>query len=141
MENFRFNKRYRGIDKKHNELIDAGAPSKEELEDFLKKLETREFVPIPRRIKEAETFVAMIMEFCDLFEYDMEISRSENEISAIMKINVLVLSGYCKDYFNRILTMADEINIHPNPQNENLLIIRYYTHEVYFNGKKTRNIK
>ena len=141
MENFRFNKRYGGIDKKHNELIDAGAPSKEEVEDFLKKLETREFVPIPRRIKEAETFVAMIMEFCDLFEYDMEISRSENEISAIMKINVLVLSGYCKDYFNRILTMADEINIHPNPQNENLLIIRYYTHEVYFNGKKTRNIK
>ena len=141
MENFRFNKRYRSIDKKHNELIDAGAPSKEEVEDFLKKLETREFVPIPRRIKEAETFVAMVMEFCDLFEYDMEISRSENEISAIMKINVLVLSGYCKDYFNRILTMSDEINIHPNPQNENLLIIRYYTHEVYFNGKKTLNIE
>ena len=141
MDKFRFNKRYGNSNNELDKIENSNHPKLDDFEDLLRKIKARKLEPIPRRVKEAESFVSMIMEFCDLFEYDMEISRSEDEISAIMKINVLVLSGYCKDYFNRILTMADEINIHPNPQNENLLIIRYYTHEVYFNGKKTRNIE
>ena len=139
-DKFRFSKKYRNIKQKSDELIKAGAPTRDDLEEFFRKMETRRTEPIPRRIEESEKFVAMIMEFCELFEYDMEISRSDAEISAIMKIDVLVISGHCKNHFNRILTLADEINIHPNPQNENLLILRYYTHEVFFDGKKTRNI-
>ncbi len=141
MDKFRFNKKFGNTDSSQVNKKDINTPKLDDFENFLKKLETRKAVPVSRRIKEAETFVAMIIEFCDLFEYDMEITRSDSEISAIMKIEVLILSGYCKDYFNRILAMADEINIHPNPQNENLLIIRYYTHEVFFDGKKTRNIE
>ena len=141
MENFRFNKRYRAIKRRSDDMIKMGAPTPEELEEFFRKMDTRKSIPVQRRIKEAETFVAMIMEFCDIFEYDMEISRNKDEISATMKIEVVVLSGYCKEFFSRILKMADEINIFPNKQNENILVIRYYTHEVYIDGKKTRNIE
>lgn len=140
MDRFRFSKKFKSIEQRSDELIKAGAPTRDELEEFFRKMETRKIDPIPRRLEEAEKFVAMILEFCEMFEYDMEISRSEDHISATMKLDVLVLSGYCKNYFNRILALADEINIHPNPQNDNVLILRYYTHEVYFDGKKTRNI-
>ena len=141
MDKFRFNKKYRSAENVQDKSEESCTPKLDDFDEFMKKLQTRECKPIQRRINQAESFVAMIMEFCDLFEYDMEISRSDSEISVSIKIEVLILSGYCKDYFNRILALADEINIHPNPQNENLLIIRYYTHEVYFDGKKTRNIE
>ena len=99
MENLRFNKRYRAIKRRSDDMIKMGAPTPEELEEFFRKMDTRKSIPVQRRIKEAETFVAMIMEFCDIFEYDMEISRNKDEISATMKIEVVVLSGYCKEFF------------------------------------------
>ena len=44
-----------------------------------------------------------------MFSYDIDIEQLDREIQAKMKIDVLSLSGHCKDGFVGLMQMADDL--------------------------------
>lgn len=138
MDRFIFSKKY---DANQDDLKDIPVPKLDDFDTFMKKLKESTAEEIPERKEKAELFVNMIMEFCDFFEHDVEITKNQHDIEAKLSIECLVLSRHCKNDFCRILELADEIDIHTDRSNNHVMCLRYYTHEVYFDGRKTRYIK
>ena len=135
-----FSRRY---DREEELKTSEGAPESnmESFEEFWKKCQEAIVVPVPARLEGAKEFVRKIMDFSACFSYDIDIEQLNREIQAKMKIDVLSLSGHCKDDFVGLMQMADDLSLYRNKDGDTIFTFSYYTHEVYFDGKPSRNLQ
>ena len=119
-----------------------GAPESkmESFEEFWRKCQEAVVVPVPERLEGAKEFIKKVMDFSAIFSYDIDIEQKDREIQAAMKIDVLSLSGYCKDDFVNLMQMADDLSLYKTKDGDTVFTFSYYTHEVYFEGKPSRNL-
>ena len=119
-----------------------GAPESkmESFEEFWRKCQEAVIVPVPARLEGAKEFIKKVMDFSAIFSYDIDIEQKDREIQAVMKIDVLSLSGYCKNDFVNLMQMADDLSLYKTKDGDTVFTFSYYTHEVYFEGKPSRNL-
>ena len=119
-----------------------GAPESkmESFEEFWRKCQEAVIVPVPARLEGAKEFIKKVMDFSAIFSYDIDIEQKDREIQAIMKIDVLSLSGHCKDEFVGLMQMADDLSIYRTKDGDTVFTFSYYTHEIYFEGRPSRNL-
>ena len=119
---------------------DAPKPELDSFEEFWRKCQEAVVVPVPARLEGAKDFMRKIMEFSAWFSYDIDIEQLNREIQAKMKIDVLSLSGHCKDEFVGLMQMADDLALYKTKDDDTVFTFSYYTHQIYFDGKGSRNI-
>ena len=112
----------------------------ESFEEFWRKCQEAVIVPVPARLEGAKEFIKKVMDFSAIFSYDIDIEQKDREIQAIMKIDVLSLSGHCKDEFVGLMQMADDLSIYRTKDGDTVFTFSYYTHEIYFEGRPSRNL-
>ena len=119
-----------------------GAPESkmESFEEFWRKCQEAVIVPVPARLEGAKEFIKKVMDFSAIFSYDIDIEQKGREIQSVMKIDVLSLSGYCKDDFVNLMQMADDLAIYRTKDGDTVFTFSYYTHEIYFEGRPSRNL-
>ena len=120
-----------------------GAPESkmESFEEFWRKCQEAVIVPVPARLEGAKEFIKKVMDFSAIFSYDIDIEQKDREIQAVMKIDVLSLSGYCKDDFVNLMQMADDLSLYKTKDGDTVFTFSYYTHEIYFEGRPSRNLQ
>ena len=119
---------------------DAPKPELDSFEEFWRKCQEAVVVPVPARLEGAKEFIKNVMDFSAIFSYDIDIEQKDREIQAVMKIDVLSLSGYCKDDFVNLMQMADDLSLYKTKNGDTVFTFSYYTHEIYFEGKPSRNL-
>lgn len=119
---------------------DASKPELDSFEEFWKKCQEAVVIPVPARLEGAKEFIKKVMDFSAIFSYDIDIEQKDREVQAVMKIDVLSLSGYCKDDFVNLMQMADDLAIYRTKDGDTVFTFSYYTHEVYFEGRPSRNL-
>ena len=119
---------------------DAPKPELDSFEEFWRKCQEAVVVPVPARLEGAKEFIKKVMDFSTIFSYDIDIEQKDREIQAIMKIDVLSLSGYCKDEFVNLMQMADDLSLYRTKDEDTVFTFSYYTHEIYFEGRPSRNL-
>ena len=134
-----FSRRY-DRDKELEALEGAPESKMESFEEFWKKCQEAVVIPVPARLEGAKEFIKKVMDFSAIFSYDIDIEQKDREIQAVMKIDVLSLSGYCKDDFVNLMQMANDLAIYRTKDGDTVFTFSYYTHEVYFEGKPSRNL-
>ena len=134
-----FSRRY-DRDKELEIPEDSAKPKSDSFEEFWRKCQEAIVVPVPARLEGAKEFIKKVMDFSAYFSYDIEIEQLNREIQAKMKIDVLSLSGHCKDEFVGLMQMADDLAIYQTKDGDTVFTFSYYTHEVYFEGKPSRNL-
>ena len=135
-----FSRRY-DRDKELEALEGAPESKMESFEEFWKKCQEAVVVPVPERLEGAKEFIKKVMDFSAIFSYDIDIEQKDREIQAIMKIDVLSLSGYCKDDFVNLMQMADDLSLYKTKDGDTVFTFSYYTHEIYFEGRPSRNLQ
>lgn len=115
--------------------------SGESFEDFWRKCQEAVIIPVPARLEGAKEFIRKVMAFCEIFSYDIEIEQVEREVQAKMKVDALSLGGHCKDEFVTLMQMSDDISLYKTKDEDTVFTFSYYTHEIYFDGRKTRNLQ
>lgn len=135
-----FSRRY---DREEELKTPEGAPESniESFEEFWKKCQEAVVVPVPERLEGAKEFIKKVLDFSAIFSYDIDIEQLNREIQAKMKIDVLSLSGYCKDEFVNLMQMADDLSLYRTKDGDTVFTFSYYTHEIYFEGKPSRNLQ
>lgn len=134
-----FSRRY-DRDKELEALEGAPESKMESFEEFWKKCQEAVVVPVPERLEGAKEFIKKVMDFSAIFSYDIDIEQKDREIQAVMKIDVLSLSGYCKDDFVNLMQMADDLSLYKTKDGDTVFTFSYYTHEIYFEGRPSRNL-
>lgn len=134
-----FSRRY-DRDKELEALEGAPESKMESFEEFWRKCQEAVIVPVPARLEGAKEFIKKVMDFSAIFSYDIDIEQKNREIQAVMKIDVLSLSGYCKEDFVNLMQMADDLSLYKTKDGDTVFTFSYYTHEVYFWGKPSRNL-
>ena len=134
-----FSRRY-DRDKELEVPEDASKPELDSFEEFWKKCQEAVVIPVPARLEGAKEFIKKVMDFSAIFSYDIDIEQKDREVQAVMKIDVLSLSGYCKDDFVNLMQMADDLAIYRTKDGDTVFTFSYYTHEVYFEGRPSRNL-
>ena len=134
-----FSRRY-DRDKELEIPEDSAKPELDSFEEFWRKCQEAVVVPVPERLEGAKEFIKKVMDFSAYFSYDIEIEQLNREIQAKMKIDVLSLSGYCKDDFVNLMQMANDLAIYRTKDGDTVFTFSYYTHEVYFEGRPSRNL-
>ena len=119
---------------------DAPKPELDSFEEFWRKCQEAVVVPVPARLEGAKEFIKKVMDFSAIFSYDIDIEQKDREIQAVMKIDVLSLSGYCKDDFVNLMQMANDLAIYRTKDGDTVFTFSYYTPEVYFEGRPSRNL-
>ena len=134
-----FSRRY---DKEKESGVPEAAPKPEldSFEQFWCKCQEAVAVPVPERLEGAKEFIRKIMEFSSWFSYDIDIEQLDREIQAKMKIDVLSLSGHCKDDFVGLMQMADDLSLYRSKDGDTVFTFSIYTHEIYYEGKPSRNL-
>ena len=140
MEKTIFSRRY-DRDKELEALEGAPESNMESFEEFWKKCQEAVVVPVPERLEGAKEFIKKVLDFSTIFSYDIDIEQLNREIQAKMKIDVLSLSGYCKDEFVNLMQMADDLSLYKNKDGDTVFTFSYYTHEIYFEGRPSRNLQ
>lgn len=120
---------------------DAPKPELDSFEVFWRKCQEAVVVPVPARLEGAKEFIKKVMDFSAIFSYDIDIEQKDREIQAVMKIDVLSLSGYCKDDFVNLMQMADDLSLYKTKDGDTVFTFSYYTHEIYFEGRPSRNLQ
>ena len=134
-----FSRRY-DRDKELEALEGAPESKMESFEEFWRKCQEAVVVPVPERLEGAKEFIKKVMDFSAIFSYDIDIEQKDREIQAAMKIDVLSLSGYCKDDFVNLMQMADDLSLYKTKDGDTVFTFSYYTHEIYFEGRHSRNL-
>ena len=134
-----FSRRY-DRDKELEIPEDSAKPKSDSFEEFWRKCQEAIVVPVPARLEGAKEFIKKVMDFSAYFSYDIEIEQLNREIQAKMKIDVLSLSGYCKEEFVGLMQMADDLALYKTKDDDTVFTFSYYTHQIYFDGKGSRNI-
>ena len=134
-----FSRRY-DRDKELEALEGAPESKMESFEEFWKKCQEAVVVPVPERLEGAKEFIKKVMDFSAIFSYDIDIEQKDREVQAVMKIDVLSLSGYCKDDFVNLMQMADDLSLYKTKDGDTVFTFSYYTHEIYFEGRPSRNL-
>lgn len=134
-----FSRRY-DKDKELEIPEDSAKPELDSFEEFWRKCQEAVVVPVPERLEGAKEFIKKVMDFSAYFSYDIEIEQLNREIQAKMKIDVLSLSGYCKDEFVGLMQMADDLALYKTNDDDTVFTFSYYTHEIYNEGKPSRNL-
>ena len=119
---------------------DAPKPELDSFDEFWRKCQEAVVVPVPARLEGAKEFIKKVMDFSAIFSYDIDIEQKDREIQAIMKIDVLSLSGYCKDDFVNLMQMADDLSLYKTKNGDTVFTFSYYTHEIYFEERPSRNL-
>ena len=119
---------------------DAPKPELDSFEEFWRKCQEAVVIPVPARLEGAKEFIKKVMDFSAIFSYDIDIEQKDREIQAAMKIDVLSLSGYCKDDFVNLMQMADDLSLYKTKDGDTVFTFSYYTHEIYFEGRPSRNL-
>lgn len=119
----------------------AHTPNMESFDEFWRKCQEAVIIPVPARLEGAKVFIQKVMDFSAWFSYDIEIERLNREIQAKLKIDALSLSGHCKDEFISLMQMADDLSIYQTKDNDTIFTFSYYTHEIYFEGKPSRDLQ
>ena len=132
-----FSRRY-DKDKELEIPEDSAKPELDSFEEFWRKCQEAVVVPVPERLEGAKEFIKKVMDFSAYFSYDIEIEQLNREIQAKMKIDVLSLSGYCKDEFVGLMQMADDLALYKTNDDDTVFTFSYYTHEIYYEGKPLR---
>ncbi len=135
-----FSRRY-DRDKELEALEGAPESKMESFEEFWKKCQEAVVAPVPERLEGAKEFIKKVMDFSAIFSYDIDIEQKDREIQAKMKIDVLSLSGYCKDDFVNLMQMADDLSLYKTKDGDTVFTFSYYTHEIYFEGRPSRNLQ
>ena len=120
---------------------DAPKPELDSFEEFWRKCQEAVVVPVPARLEGAKEFIKKVMDFSAIFSYDIDIEQKDREIQAVMKIDVLSLSGHCKDEFVGLMQMADDLSLYKTKDGDTVFTFSYYTHEIYFEGRPSRNLQ
>ena len=134
-----FSRRY-DRDKELEIPEDSAKPELDSFEEFWRKCQEAVVVPVPERLEGAKEFIKKVMDFSAIFSYDIDIEQKDREIQAVMKIDVLSLSGYCKDEFVGLMQMADDLALYKTKDDDTVFTFSYYTHEIYYEGKPSRNL-
>ena len=119
---------------------DAPKPELDSFEEFWRKCQEAVVVPVPARLEGAKEFIKKVMDFSAIFSYDIDIEQKDREIQAKIKIDVLSLSGHCKDEFVGLMQMADDLSIYRTKDGDTVFTFSYFTHEIYYEGKPSRNL-
>lgn len=119
---------------------DAPKPELDSFEEFWRKCQEAVVVPVPARLEGAKEFIKKVMDFSAIFSYDIDIEQKDREIQAVMKIDVLSLSGYCKDDFVNLMQMADDLSLYKTKNGDTVFTFSYYTHEIYLEERPSRNL-
>ena len=119
---------------------DAPKPELDIFEEFWRKCQEAVVIPVPARLEGAKEFIKKVMDFSAIFSYDIDIEQLNREIQAKMKIDVLSLSGHCKDEFVGLMQMADDLAIYRTKEGDTVFTFSYFTHEIYYEGKPSRNL-
>ena len=134
-----FSRRY-DRDKELEALEGAPESKMESFEEFWRKCQEAVVIPVPARLEGAKEFIKKVMDFSAIFSYDIDIEQKDREIQAKMKIDVLSLSGHCKDEFVGLMQMADDLSLYKTKDGDTVFTFSYYTHEIYFEGRPSRNL-
>ena len=134
-----FSRRY-DRDKELETVEGAPESNMDSFEEFWRKCQEAVVVPVPARLEGAKEFIKKVMDFSAIFSYDIDIEQLNREIQAKMKIDVLSLSGYCKDDFVGLMQMADDLSLYRTKDGDTVFTFSYYTHEIYYEGKPSRNL-
>ena len=134
-----FSRRY-DRDKELETVEGAPESNMDSFEEFWRKCQEAVVVPVPARLEGAKEFIKKVMDFSAIFSYDIDIEQLNREIQAKMKIDVLSLSGYCKDDFVGLMQMADDLSLYRTKNGDTVFTFSYYTHEIYYEGKPSRNL-
>ena len=134
-----FSRRY-DRDKELETVEGAPESNMDSFEEFWRKCQEAVVVPVPARLEGAKEFIKKVMDFSAIFSYDIDIEQLNREIQAKMKIDVLSLSGYCKDEFVGLMQMADDLALYKTKNDDTVFTFSYYTHEIYYEGKPSRNL-
>ncbi len=97
------------------------------------------YVYVPERYYELDTFIGAAKVFAGFEHTSIEIVKGDYEVNAIIDMESICLSGYAKDLLAYLLRMSDDVNYLPK-DGDLKLRLTYYTHELFRNGKKVRNI-
>lgn len=119
---------------------DAPKPELDSFEEFWRKCQEAVVVPVPARLEGAKEFIKKVMDFSAIFSYDIDIEQKDREIQAVMKIDVLSLSGYCKDDFVNLMQMADDLSLYKTKNGDTVFTFSYYTHEIYLEERPSQNL-
>ena len=134
-----FSRRY-DRDKELETVEGAPESNMDSFEEFWRKCQEAVVVPVPARLEGAKEFIKKVMDFSAIFSYDIDIEQLNREIQAKMKIDVLSLSGHCKDDFVGLMQMADDLSLYRTKDGDTVFTFSYYTHEIYYEGKPSRNL-
>ena len=126
-----FSRRY-DRDKELETVEGAPESNMDSFEEFWRKCQEAVVVPVPARLEGAKEFIKKVMDFSAIFSYDIDIEQLNREIQAKMKIDVLSLSGYCKDDFVGLMQMADDLSLYRTKDGDTVFTFSYYTHEIYY---------
>ncbi len=135
-----FSRRY-DKDKELEIPEDSAKPNLDSFEEFWRKCQEAVVIPVPERLEGAKEFIKKVMDFSAIFSYDIDIEQKDREIQAVMKIDVLSLSGYCKDDFVNLMQIADDLSLYKTKNGDTVFTFSYYTHEIYFEGRPSRNLQ
>lgn len=96
------------------------------------------YVPVPERLEGKDGFTDLAINLSERYQYDVDIFDHGNEIEVIFYFELFAYLSELKE----LLILADKIVVECDSTKENSLkvILEYYTHEQYFNGKAKRNI-
>lgn len=132
------------IEKQYNSLLNEGQESLEGIftpsyKEFIKQMrDYTVYVPVPERLEGKDGFTDLAINLSERYQYDVDIFDHGNEIEVIFYFELFAYLSELKE----LLILADKIVVECDSTKENSLkvILEYYTHEQYFNGKAKRNI-
>ena len=103
--------------------------------DFIDQLTNDiEYIPIPERIAESETFVELAIEYSTLSETAIEVNQLPGAIVATYYFDFLLEENPSKDMLAALIKMCDSVDLYKPTDNETgilKLILTYNTHEYY----------
>ncbi len=97
------------------------------------------YVVIPERIEEKRRFIETAKLFSEMEQCSIEITEGNHEIIVHLQISILMLADERIKLFSYLLGMADDMT-YLSAGKGAVMTLTYYTHELFRNGEKKRNV-
>ena len=111
-------------------------------EEFLKMIEDNsEFEEIPGREHIKSKFIEFCKRFATSFELDINVKENKHETLITIEFDAMLVFAESKETLLTIFQIADEIEMVNLKKGKTTLILTYFTHQLYLNGKPMRKIK
>lgn len=110
-------------------------------EQFIQLIkETEQKIPNPDKIKRKDDFLKFAKNLADVYCVDLDIYEDSCSYTVDLLLPVATYYGGVKRTMECLIVLSDEIYVHPPKEEDGDYLVKftltYYTHDIYFNGKK-----